>query len=129
LKEEKRVKGKTVDNCWANQNEIIPENPAEGFMKFFVASQKRGVLTEDEVRWLFASPGAHGHAYVGNLLAMSTGLRAGELLLSGCVISKKTDYACGTHGMTRTSSKGPRPGRNGRCRSCPRFAQPAGWTG
>jgi len=49
-------------------------------MKFSGASQKRAVLTDEEVRRLFVSPWPDERAYVGNLLAMSTGLRAGEVL-------------------------------------------------
>lgn len=89
LKEEKGHNGKTVNNClaagtvalrWAAENEYIPANPAEGLMKFSGKSVKRGVLAEDEVCKLFAKPWRHERAYVGNLLAMSTGLRLGEVL-------------------------------------------------
>ena len=89
LKEEKHLKGKTINNClavgtvalrWAHQNEIIPSNPAEGLMKFSCKAARRGVLTEVEVKRLFATPWADERAYLGNALAMSTGLRAGEVL-------------------------------------------------
>ena len=89
LKEEKGQNGKTVNNClaagtvalqWAAENEYIPANPGEGLMKFSGKSVKRGVLAEDEVCKLFAKPWRHERAYVGNILAMSTGLRLGEVL-------------------------------------------------
>ena len=89
LEREKGLQSKTINNVlaagtvalrWAAENEYISTNPAEGFMKFSGASQKRGILTEDEVRGLFASSWPHERAYVGNLLAMSTGLRSGEVL-------------------------------------------------
>ncbi len=89
LKGEKGQKGKTVNNClaagtvalrWAAENEYIPASPGEGLMKFSGKSEKRGVLVEDEVCKLFAKPWLHERAYVGNLLAMSTGLRLGEVL-------------------------------------------------
>jgi integrase len=89
LKEEKHLKGKTVNNClaagtvalrWAHQNEIILANPAEGLMKFSGKAARRGVLTEAEVKRLFAVPWADERAYLGNAVAMSTGLRSGEVL-------------------------------------------------
>ena len=89
LENEKQLKSKTINNVlaagtvalrWATENEYVPANPAEGFMKFSGPSQKRGVLSDEEVRQLFVSPWPHERAYVGNLLAMSTGLRAGEVL-------------------------------------------------
>ena len=89
LKETKGQKGKTVNNClaagtvplrWANANELIPSNPAAGLMKFGGRAERRGVLTEEEVTRLFAKPWANERAYAGNALAMSTGLRLGEVL-------------------------------------------------
>jgi integrase len=89
LREEKGQNGKTVNDClaagtgglrWAAENEYIPANPAEGLMKFSGKSAKRGILAEDEVYKLFVKPWVHERAYVGNLLAMSTGLRLGEVL-------------------------------------------------
>ena len=89
LKEEEGQNGKTVNNClaagtvalrWAAENKYIPINPAEGLMKFSGKSVKRGVLAGDAVCKLFAKPWLHGRACVGNLLAMSTGLRLGEVL-------------------------------------------------
>ena len=70
----------TVALRWAAENEYIPANPGEGLMKFSGKSVKRGVLAEDEVCKLFAKPWRHERAYVGNILAMSTGLRLGEVL-------------------------------------------------
>jgi integrase len=89
LKETKGQKGKTVNNClaagtvplrWANANELIPSNPASGLMKFGGRAERRGVLTEEEVARLFAKPWADERAYLGNALAMRTGLRLGEVL-------------------------------------------------
>ena len=50
-------------------------------MKFSGAAARRGVLTEEEVRRLFEVQWNNERAQVGNELAMSTGLRAGEILV------------------------------------------------
>ena len=89
LKENKGHKGKTVNNVlaagtvalrWAYANEILPSNPAAGLMKFGGKAERRGVLTEEEVVRLFAKPWRDERAYLGNALAMSTGMRLGEVL-------------------------------------------------
>ena len=87
--ESKKLKPKTINNVlaagsvalrWAAVNELIGSNPAAGLVKFSGAAAKRGVLTEQEVQQLFAKPWVDERAWLGNILAMSTGLRAGEVL-------------------------------------------------
>ena len=51
-----------------------------GLMKFSGRPAKRGVLAEEEVGRLFKVRWADERARIGNLTAMSTGLRAGEVL-------------------------------------------------
>jgi integrase len=89
LDKERNLQSRTTHNVlaagsvplrWAFENDYIPINPAHGVLKFGGKSQKRGVLTEDEVRQLFSSPWPHERAYVGNMLSMCTGLRSGEIL-------------------------------------------------
>ena len=89
LAESKNLKPKTINNVlaagtvalrWAAENEFIGANPAAGLVKFSGTAAKRGVLTEQEVQRLFAQPWAEERAWLGNILAMSTGLRAGEVL-------------------------------------------------
>ncbi len=89
LAESKNLKPKTINNIlsvgtvalrWAKVNELIATNPAEGLMKFSGGTAKRGVLTEPEARRLFALVWSDERARLGNLLAMTTGLRAGEVL-------------------------------------------------
>jgi integrase len=89
LKEQKGWRPKSINTTiaaggvafrWARANELTATNPAEGLMHFSGKAAKRGVLTEDEVRQLFAEPWPNLRAYVGNMLAMSTGLRLGEVL-------------------------------------------------
>jgi len=49
-------------------------------VKFSGTAAKRGVLTEEEVQRLFAQPWADERAWLRNILAMSTGLCAGDVL-------------------------------------------------
>jgi len=89
LAESNNLKPKTINNIlsagtvalrWAKANELIVANPADGLMKFSGGTAERGVLTEPEARRLFALEWADERAHIGNLLAMTTGLRAGEVL-------------------------------------------------
>ena len=89
LAESKNLKPKTINNVlaagtvalrWAHENEVIGANPGDGLVKFSGKAAKRGVLTEQEVERLFTVPWADERARLGSILAMSTGLRAGEVL-------------------------------------------------
>jgi len=78
---------------WAKANELLAVNPAEGLMKFSGGTAERGVLTESEARRLFAFEWADERARIGNLLSMTTGLRAGEVLgLQVCDIGEDRLY-------------------------------------
>ncbi len=70
----------TIPLAWAHENELIAANPAEGLRRFSGAGVKRGVLEPDEVSTLFADQWEDERSYVGNLIAATTGLRAGEIL-------------------------------------------------
>jgi len=65
---------------WAYLNELIPTDPSEGIMKFSGKSEKRGVLTLDEAYKLFSTTWKDERARIGNYVAMTTGLRSGEVL-------------------------------------------------
>lgn len=65
---------------WAHTNELIPNNPAKGLRKFSGKANARGILTDDEVRRIFALEWKDERARLGNLLAATTGLRAGEIV-------------------------------------------------
>jgi integrase len=89
LKEEKDLKANTINNVlsagtvplrWAARNELILANPAEGLMSFSGKAVKRGVLTDPEVKKLFELSWPDKHSKIGNMLAMSTGLRSGEVV-------------------------------------------------
>ncbi len=89
LKEERKLTAKSINTAlsagtvalrWAYAEELIPANPAAGLKKFSGVPTKRGVLTEEEVKQLFKAPWRDERARLENILAMSTGLRAGEIL-------------------------------------------------
>ena len=89
LVEERKLKAKSINTAlsagtvalrWAYTEELIPANPAAGLVKFSGAPGKRGVLTEQEVRRLFDVSWTDERSRLGNILAMCTGLRAGEIL-------------------------------------------------
>jgi integrase len=89
LEGEKGLQPKTINNVlaagfvplrWAHAKQVIPTNPSAVLLKFSGKAARRGVLTEDEVVKLFAKSWADERAYLGNALAMSTGLRLGEVL-------------------------------------------------
>jgi integrase len=65
---------------WAHVNELIPNNPAKGIRKFSGKAATKGILTDDEVRRIFALEWKDERARLGNLLAATTGLRAGEIV-------------------------------------------------
>jgi integrase len=66
--------------AWAYREEMIPVDPAEGLTKFSGKRKKRGVLTPQEAAQIFALEWKDKRAYVGNLLALTTGMRSGEVL-------------------------------------------------
>jgi integrase len=70
----------TVPFGWAAEREEIAANPAEGLRKFSGASKKRDILSLDEIQKIFSISWDDERARVGNLLAMTTGLRAGEVI-------------------------------------------------
>jgi integrase len=86
------IAGSTALN-WAYHNELIPHSPAESLRKFSGTSKKRGILTPSEAAEVFAVSWLDKRAYVGNLLAMTCGLRSGEVLAL-----RKSDI--GTDGLT-----------------------------
>jgi integrase len=69
----------TVALNWAYDNELIPINPGKGLRKFSSEATKRGVLTDNEVRKLFSMEWPDKRAFLGNMLAATTGLRVGEI--------------------------------------------------
>jgi integrase len=70
----------TVALKWAYVNDMIPVNPVEGLRKFSGKCTRRGIFTQEETKRLFALEWKDERSKLGNALAMTTGLRAGEIL-------------------------------------------------
>jgi integrase len=100
--------GLTAFAYWHREG-IVPVNLADGFERFTGGKQKRGVLTVDEAASLFARTWSDEAARVGNLLAATTGLRAGEVLAI-----RASDIGTTTlrveHSWTGTELKAPKNG-------------------
>jgi integrase len=65
---------------WAHATEILAIDPSEGLGKFSGPAKKRGVLTVEEVRDIFALEWRDERTKVGCIIALTCGLRAGEVL-------------------------------------------------
>ena len=68
---------------WCYKQKIIPADPTVGLTKFAIKNKKRGVLTAEEAKALFFTCKElwrDKRAYVGSLVAASTGARMGECL-------------------------------------------------
>ena len=70
----------TTALVYAFREGMIPANPAEGLKTFSGKKKKPGVLTPQETEILFAHKWKDERAYIGNLLACTTGMRIGEIL-------------------------------------------------
>ena len=65
---------------WAFREKMIPENITEGLIRFSGGTKKRGVLSPAEAELIFKVQWKDKRSYAGNLLSLTTGLRAGEVL-------------------------------------------------
>jgi integrase len=65
---------------WAYQEGMIPTDPTDGLLRFSGEPKKRGVLTPKEAQQIFHTVWKDKRAYVASLLAITTGLRSGEVL-------------------------------------------------
>jgi integrase len=70
----------TIAFRWAFNNELIPSNPTLGIGGYTRTTKKRGVLTPDEACRLFKFTWKDGRIKLINEIAMTTGLRVGEIL-------------------------------------------------
>jgi integrase len=70
----------TVALTWASREGLIAGNPSEKLARFTGGTKKRGILTSTEAADVFAVNWPDKRAYVGNLLALTTGMRSGEIL-------------------------------------------------
>ncbi len=65
---------------WMYEDEKIKTDPGHGLKKFSGESESRGILTTEETKKLFTLEWKDERARIGNLVACTTGLRAGEVL-------------------------------------------------
>lgn len=66
---------------WAVRQKLLEENPFEGVTAYSINSKQRGILTNEEAGKLFRfGMWNDERAMVANKLAMTTGLRMGEIL-------------------------------------------------
>ena len=70
----------TVAFGWLADRGEISNNPSIGLRKFAGEAKKRDILNHDEVRKIFAVKWDDERSRVGNLLAMTTGMRASEVV-------------------------------------------------
>jgi integrase len=69
-----------VAYTWAVRNKVIASNPFDGTLRFIGKEKKREVLTIRKAEKLFSVQWDDERAYAANLLAITTGLRQGEIL-------------------------------------------------
>jgi len=65
---------------WAYREGLIPQDVTAGLVRFSGTPEKRGVMTPLEAATIFESDWKDLRSYTGNLLSLTTGLRAGEVL-------------------------------------------------
>jgi integrase len=65
---------------WAFQDGKIVVDPTIGLIGFSGKAKKRGVLTPQEAAVVFSIKWKDKRAYIGNMVACTTGLRSGEVL-------------------------------------------------
>ena len=65
---------------WAHATEILSTDPSEGLGKFSGPAKKRGVLTDEEISSIFSLEWNNERSKVGCIVALTCGLRAGEIL-------------------------------------------------
>lgn len=65
---------------WAFNNEIIPKDITKGVVFYANKSKERIILTPETVQALFSVQWEDNRSKLANLLAMCTGMRAGEIL-------------------------------------------------
>ncbi len=73
------IKAGTLPLKWAARNEILEKDITTGFLLFSGEEKKREILTPELVRAIFSRKWISESAKLANILAMCTGLRAGEI--------------------------------------------------
>jgi integrase len=109
--------GKTAYK-WAYENKKIKENPCVGLKRYNAkkTAKDRGVLTMDEAKAIFKITWDDERARVASLVAMTTGLRQGEIrALRACDIGEDRLYV--RHNWENTD--GLKSPKNGHTRELP----------
>jgi len=70
----------TVALKWASKNQLIANDITAGIVWFSKDSGERFIFTPEQAARIFATPWKNETSRLANLLAMTTGLRAGEIL-------------------------------------------------
>jgi len=65
---------------WAYENDLIAEDPTAGVSSYSAQVKRRGVLTPEEATALFKLEWPDERVKLGNLVAMTTGLRQAEII-------------------------------------------------
>lgn len=73
------IKAGTIPLKWAFRNEILEKDITAGLVLFNGEEKKRRILTPELATAIFSRPWKDPRAKLANLLAMCTGLRAGEI--------------------------------------------------
>lgn len=74
------VKVGTIALKWAFNNHLIPKDITSGIVWFSKDEQKRFIFTPEQAAELFSRPWPHETSKLANMLAMTTGLRSGEIM-------------------------------------------------
>jgi len=73
------IKAGTMALRWAYRNEIIEKDITDGIILFSGENKRREILTPELAAAIFQRPWKNQTSKLANLLAMCTGLRAGEI--------------------------------------------------
>jgi integrase len=109
------IAGKTAFK-WAVANKKLVEDPCIGLTRYGKETKERDILTEEEVKKLFKVKWVDERARVGSLVAMTCGLRMGEVLaLRMCDITENRIYV--RHSWSALD--GLKTPKNGKAREVP----------
>ncbi len=109
------IAGKTAFK-WAVANKKLAEDPCLGLTRYGKETKERDILTEAEAKKLFEVQWADERARVGSLVAMTCGLRMGEVLaLRMCDVAENRLYV--RHSWSALD--GLKTPKNGKAREVP----------
>lgn len=74
------IKAGTIALRWAYNNHVVPIDITTGIIWFSHASNERFIFTPEQAAMIFSHPWPNETSRLANMLAMTTGLRAGEIM-------------------------------------------------